>query len=162
MKIYEINEQLRELMALAVNEDGEINEEALAKAQQLEGDKSKKVLAFAKFIKEKKSEIQAMKDAEKSIAVRRKSIENLCARSEDYLMGCFDSKVSDDFIAVSKSRSERVVVVDVVGFIESQMETHFVKESYSVDKAAIKKCLRQDPDSVCGASIEEHYSLQIK
>ena len=159
MKIYEIDEKIRELMSASIDEDGVIDEDKMLEVQQLSIDKEQKILGFAKFIAEKKAEIESMKAAEKRIRDRRKSIENMCARNEEYLLSLVDGKVSDAEVSVSKRRSERLIVDEdtISGNID------FIKERIvrTIDKIGLKSAIKNGAD-IKGAHIEEHYSLQIK
>ena len=163
MKIYEIDDRVRELMRNSIDEDGVVNEDAMTEIDGLSLAKDEKILNFGKFISEKKAEILAMKDAEKKISARRKSLEKSCERSEEYLMTCLDGPVSDSCIKVSKRRSERLTINDEDAFIAEYSGGRFVieKTTRTIDKNETKKGLLTC-GALVGAEITEHYSLQIK
>ena len=163
MKIYEIDDRVRELMRNSIDEDGVVNEDAMNELEGLSLAKDEKILNFGKFIYEKRAEILAMKEAEKKIAARRKVLEKSCERSEEYLIQRLDGPVSDSCIKVSKRPSERLTIYDEKEFIAEYTGSPYViaKSIEDIDKAAAKAALKNG-DSLVGAEITKHYSLQIK
>jgi len=162
MKIYEIDEEIRELLNNAMDDDGVIDEDKMLEVQGLSIERDKKILNFAKFLKEKETEIDALKDAEKRIAGRRKSLEGFCSRNKSFLVSLIDKPLSDSEIKVSKRRSDRLIV-DEDTFWELNDESSDyvnVKKTLTINKLLLKSHLIGAEFN--GAHIEEHYSLQIK
>lgn len=162
MKIYEIDEEIRILLNDSVDDDGVIDEEKMIEVQGLSVERNKKILNFAKFLKEKEAEIDALKAAEKRIATRRKSLENFHANNSEFLVGLIDNKLSDAEITVSKRRSERLIVDEDLFWDLNDESSDYVnvKKTLTINKALLKSHLIGAEFN--GAHIEEHYSLQIK
>jgi len=159
MKIYEIDEELRKLFEGVTNAMGDVDDVIINRINDLVMEKDAKLLALAKYIKEQKAEVIAMKGAEKDIATRRKRIEKRVESASEYILEVMDNKISDSCISVSKRKSE-VVVIDedtVSGNIE------FVNEKVvrTIDKVGLKAAMKGG-EHFGGVRLEERYSLQIK
>jgi len=165
MKIYEIDEEIRMLLNDSVDNDGVIDEEKMIEAQGLFVERDKKILNFAKFLKEKEAEIDSLKDAEKRIADRRKSLEGFHSRNSEFLVGLVDKKLSDAEITVNKRRSERLIIDGGSFFTLNDLNCAddyiCTQITTSIDKNKIKAEIKAGAE-FNGAHIEEHYSLQIK
>jgi len=82
MKLYQIGDQLKELEKIE-----DIDEETLADTlESLTAEFGDKSLSVASFFLNLESDITQLKEAEKSIAVRRKAIENKSKSLRHYLL----------------------------------------------------------------------------
>ena len=156
MKLYEITEQLRELTALADEQD--INPIAIHDTLELvKMDFRDKAINVAAFFQNIEAEVEAMKAAEKRIAVRRKAKENLVASLREYLKMNMEmaeiKKIEHPEFSISLRKSAGSVVIDD----ESLIPDEFWRIKREVDKTAIKSA-----GDVPGTHIEQGFSLVIR
>lgn len=161
MKIYEIEEEIRNILEGITNSYGELDEVMVRRLEELERDKDKKLLSFAKYIKELEAEHAALKEAEDSIKERRVRVGLDIDKYKDYLLSKVDGKISDSFVSVGVRKSKRVQVLDPVGFLASRSDDRFFNTIKKINKVAIKAAI-DSGESVEGASVEEFSNLVIK
>lgn len=83
MNLYTIHTEYRQLLEELYDEEGEVNETALAKLNENEKALEAKAIAVASYIKNMEAESNAMADAEKAISLRRKRLQ----KRAEYLVG---------------------------------------------------------------------------
>ena len=111
MNLFEINQHTRAIVNNGFSADLETGELLFDESQlnDLENTKAEKFLAIAKMIKEKEAFVKAIKDQEKSMADRRKFIENEVIRLKDWALSNMTEKekFEDSQIKVSYSKPEK-------------------------------------------------------
>lgn len=162
MKIYEIDEGLRCLFEGVNNAMGYVDDVIIKRINELVFNKEQKLLSLAKYIKEMKADAAAMKEAEQDIAKRRKSIEKRIDSASSYLLENLDNKISDSYIAVSKRKSEALIIEDDDKFASYENHEFFDEDiQWVIDKNKVKAAMKQG-QVFEGVRLEERYSLQIK
>ena len=162
MNLFEINQHLRAIVNSGFSADLETGELLFDESQlnDLENTKAEKFLAIAKMIKEKEAFVKAIKDQEKSMADRRKFIENEIIRLKDWALSNMEEKekFEDAQIKVSSSKGSESVDISDMENLESK---YFIeKHTYTPDKKLIKEDLKSG--FVKGASLIRKPSLRIK
>ncbi len=139
MNLFEIDRALKETLENCFDhETGEALEGGWERLEAMEGAKSEKCLNTAKYIKGLLSEAEAIKVAEKTLAERRKRLENKAERLKGYLAQYAENENFKDGEAVISWRKSDVVQIDESAFIPSE----FIKVTKSAKKADIKKALK--------------------
>ena len=163
MNLFEINQHLKAIVNNGFSVDLETGELLFDDSQlgSLEETKANKFLAIAKMIKEKEAFAKSIKDQEKSMAERRKNIENEVSRLKEWAL--FNMNESDKFedaqIKVSYSKgSESVEVQDI-----EKLDPKFITEKYihTADKKALKDALKAG-EYIEGVTLKRTPSLRIK
>lgn len=86
MKLYEITNEYQEILDDLYDEEGNVNEMALAKLEQNEVAMEKKAVAIASYIKNMDAERTAIDEAKKAMADREKRYKKRISDLEGYLM----------------------------------------------------------------------------
>lgn len=122
-----------------------------------------KLEACGLYLKNLNAEAKAIRDEEKALADRRKTIERKAERMSNYVLDCLLDKIeghklSTPRLSLSTRKSKRVGITD-----ESAIPDDFttVKTTIAPDKAKIKKAIEAG-ERVPGACIVEDYNLQLK
>ena len=154
MKLYEIareHQQALELLASMEELDQQTIEDSMA---ALNDELESKVLSCAKFLKGQEAEVKALKEAEQSIAARRKSLENQVSNFKEYvrskMVQCELPKAKDNFISISITKPRDVCVVDDI----KALPELYTRVKVEPVKADILKALK-DGFEVSGAHIEQ-------
>ena len=156
MKMYEISAAINAIINSA-DDDGVLSDEAFAALESLEMQKSEKACSIAKVIKTIEAEADAMRDAEKRIAERRKTKENEAERLKNYLSLYADGeKYSDPEISIGWRKSEQLIVDD-----GAQVPDEYIKTVVSVDKVALKQAVKSGL-SLDGVRIAQKNNIAIK
>ena len=162
MNLFELNKEFRESIKrvefFAMENDGEINENLEAEFKCLEMAREEKVLNLAGYIKEIKAESEMIKNQEKKLEERRKSLENRAEYLTEYLIKSLNEgeKLSSPWAQISWRKSKSVEILDekIIDRKYIVMEPRILKSSIGDDlKAGIK---------VDGAILKEKLNLQIK
>lgn len=154
--LYEINKAIMECID---TETGEILDEE--KLKELSMDRNDKIENTALWIKNLKSEVEAL-EKEKTILAERQAIkEASIERLKKYLTDALEgNKFETARVALSFRKSESLNVLD-----ETKIDRKFFKEkvvtTISIDKMAIKEAIGNG-ENVEGAVIVEKQNLQIK
>ena len=160
MKLYEINEQLEELLeALDYAEDtGEVQSEI----DSLKIERDEKIENVGLYIKSLKADAIAIKTEEKALAERRKVIENKQKRLENWLQYALDgNKFKTAKLVVSYRKSVSVVIDDINALDLTHSDLVTTKTVTSANKTAIKEYLK-DNDLTGMAHLEESQNMQVK
>ena len=113
------------------------------------------------MIKEKEAFAKSIKDQEKSMAERRKNVENEVLRLKEWAL--FNMNESDKFedaqIKVSYSKGSESVEVQNI----EKLDPKFITEKYihTADKKALKDALKAG-ESIEGVTLKRTPSLRIK
>lgn len=156
MNLYDIE---YEIMNCVDPETGEIIDEQRLDALQMA--REKKIENILLWIKNLKSEADAIKTEEKSLADRRKADEKKAESLTQYVQNVLNGeKFKTPRVAVSYRRSESVVVDDVKLMMEV-CDDYLKYKDPEPDKAKIKAALK-DGVVVPGCHLEERQNMTIK
>lgn len=157
MNLFEVDAEILE--KCIDMETGEIvNEELL---NELEMEKSKKLLNIGRWIKNLESDTEQLKAQEQAFKERRAAAERKIDSLKKYLAAYLNGQKweSDDCsVAITFRKSESVNVLD-----ESIIPTEYIKTKTetTVDKAGIKKALKEGK-VIEGAELVANNNIQIK
>ena len=156
MNLYDIE---YEIMNCVDPETGEIIDEQRLDALQMA--REKKIENILLWIKNLKSEADAIKIEEKALADRRKADEKKAESLTQYVQSVLNGeKFKTPRVAVSYRRSE-AVVVDDVKFMIGVCDDYLRYKEPEPDKAKIKAALKDGVD-VPGCHLEERQNMTIK
>lgn len=159
--LYEIDGRVWDViqhgMALC-DETGEVWDDEAFEALEME--RKDKLEAVALYVKNCESDAQAIKEEERSLAERRKVLENRAQRMRDYVqrsMETFgDDRLETPRVALSFRRSSVVELDEGV-----ELPERFLRVKVEADKTAIKAAIKSG-EHVDGARIVERRTLQVK
>ena len=163
MNLFEINQHLKAIVNNGFSVDLETGELLFDDSQlgSLEETKANKFLAIAKMIKEKEAFAKSIKDQEKSMAERRKNVENEVSRLKEWALFNMDEsdKFEDAQIKVSYSKGSESVEVENI----EKLDPKFITEKYihTADKKALKDALKAG-ELIEGVTLKRTPSLRIK
>lgn len=158
MKLYEINAEIERLLESAVDpETGELTG-SVEGLDQLEMDLKTKVLDTACYIKGTEAEAEAIREEEKKLAARRKTLERRTEWLREYLTQNMTAgeKLKDNRVSLSWRSSVSVDVLD-----EEVIPENFWRIKREVDKTSIRDALKAGT-MVRGAQLIEKLNLQIR
>ena len=162
MNLFDLNKEFRESIKrvefFAMENDGEINEDLENEMNDLKLAREEKSLNLAGYIKEIEAESEAIKNQEKKLNERRKTLENRAEYLKEYLRKNISEgeKLSSPWAQISWRKSKSVEILDekLIDQKYIVMEPRILKSSIGDDlKAGIK---------VDGAILKEKLNLQIK
>lgn len=149
--LYEIEQAMMECIDL---ETGEIDVERM---EALEMERNQKIENIGCWIKNLKSDADAIKNEEKSLADRRKALENKAESLKKYLSYILaGEKFKSPRVAVSWRKSKKVDIIN-----EELIPEDYKTYTPSINKTAIKDAITSGA-VVDGAVIIENNSIQIK
>lgn len=163
MNLFEINQHLKAIVNNGFSVDLETGELLFDDSQlgSLEETKANKFLAIAKMIKEKEAFAKSIKDQEKSMAERRKNVENEVLRLKEWALFNMDEsdKFEDAQIKVSYSKGSESVEVENI----EKLDPKFITEKYihTADKKALKDAIKAG-ELIEGVTLKRTPSLRIK
>ena len=160
MKLYEIDQQLEELLSNIDEETGEllIDPEAvdalmLAREEKLEG--------IALWVKDLRAEAAMVKAEEITLHDRRTALENRADRVAAFLQNYLNGDTFKSAkVSVSYRKSQKVEL-DLPVFMEHPAEAFLRRKDPEPDKAAIKAALK-DGGIIPGAQLVDTISMTIK
>lgn len=163
MTLYEINEKLADMVDNAIDyETGEVlfTDEDI---EALQMEKDEKIENIVLYIKNLDADAKAIREEEKILAARRKTLENKTERLKKYLTNNLNGeKFSTARCSVSFRKSASLVTDE--GFIEwaKAFEDSFLKyKEPEVNKTEVTKALKAGKP-VPHARLEEGLNIQIK
>lgn len=153
MKLYEIDAGIE---ACVDTETGEIIDTEKLAALKME--REKKIENIALWIKDLKSEAEALKKEKEAFAAREMAAENKADSLKKFLAAYLDGrKYKSEKVSVSFRRSESVTVID-----ETAIPAGFrIAQPEKIDKLSLKKALKAGA-VIDGAYLEEKENIQIK
>ena len=163
MNLFEINQHLKAIVNNGFSVDLDTGELLFDDSQlgSLEETKANKFLAIAKMIKEKEAFAKSIKDQEKSMAERRRNVENEVLRLKEWALFNMDEsdKFEDAQIKVSYSKGSESVEVENI----EKLDPKFITEKYihTADKKALKDALKAG-ELIEGVTLKRTPSLRIK
>lgn len=160
MKLYEIDQQLEQLLENIDPETGEllIDPEAID-ALMLE--REAKLEGIALWIKDLRAEAAMVKAEKDALAERQAAIEKKADRVAEFLQNYLDGNTfKSPKVTVSYRKSQKVEL-DLPVFMEHPAEAFLRRKDPEPDKAAIKAALK-DGGIIPGAQLVETVSMTIK
>lgn len=159
MKLYEINQQLENLLNNIDEETGEvlIDPEAL---DALLMERDEKIEHIALAIKNMVAEAAMIKAEETTLAERRRRLEKRTEGARDYLQRCLGGEKFQTAKVAISYRSAKSVEINEVKFWEHPADA-YVRITQAPDKSAIRKAL-EEGKTVPGAEIVMKQSMNIK
>ena len=160
VRLFEINAALEALLEQVDPETGELTCD-LEALEALTIERDEKLEGLALYCKNLTAEAEAIRNEEKSLAERRKALENKAARAKDFLEEQLSGeKFSTPKVSVSYRRSEQVEVS--MSFFSTEGNERFLRyKDPEPDKTAIKAALKNG-ETVPGAEIVSYLNVQIK
>ena len=172
MKLYEINQALESILSnylyfgdsFVDAETGEVLEDDAAKVMltelnDLQMAREEKLENLACWIKSMDADVAAIKNEEKNLAQRRKSLENKRERIFTFLYQSLDGeKINSPRVKVSYRKT---AAVDVFNMSEIPDAFKRIKTIEEPDKTAIKEAIKAG-EEVPGAALVERLSMSIK
>jgi BioD-like phosphotransacetylase family protein len=161
MNLYEINKELQALIMSSVDEDGVIDEDFESDIDELALAKDEKLLNCAKYIKNEVAFISMLKEEEKALSERRKSIEKRVDSIKKYVLSNMEAgeKVKDAQAQIGTRKSEAVEIINET-LIPKDLCNH-VPESWRVDKTAVKTAIKSGKE-IEGAKVVQRLNLTVK
>lgn len=146
--------------------DSELDEQTINDTlEAAAGDIEVKATNVACFVRNLEASAEAIKQAEKQMADRRKSIENKAESIRRYLkenmQRCGISKIESPYFSLTLKKNPPSVVIDDTAAIPADYMVTPPPPPASPDKALIKKAI-QDGYEVPGAHLEQGERLEIK
>ena len=165
--IYELSEEFLTLWTLM--EDGTLDDEALADAFDVAvGDLSAKLEGYCKFIKNLESDIAGLKEEEKRLNTRRKTMENTIERAKAAMQNAMriagEKKMPAGTFTVSLQQNPPKVVLDEP-YIENIPEKYLIPQEPAINKKLILEDLKEGfviPELEGVAHLETGESLRIR
>ena len=160
MKLYEINQQIEQLIDNIDPETGEalFDEEAL---NELMLAREEKIEQVALAVKNITAEADAIATEIKKLTERKRVLENKAESIRDYLQRQLDgAKFQTAKVAISY-RNTKSVEINEAKFWESDPLPCFYRTKQEADKTAIRKAI-EDGQTVPGAEIVVKSSMQVK
>ena len=165
--IYELSEEFLTLWILM--EDGTLDDEALADAFDVAvGDLSAKLEGYCKFIKNLESDIAGLKEEEKRLNTRRKTMENTIERAKAAMQNAMriagEKKMPAGTFTVSLQQNPPKVVLDEP-YIENIPEKYLIPQEPTINKKLILEDLKEGfviPELEGVAHLETGESLRIR
>lgn len=160
MNIYEIDKQIMECVD---SETGEIID--VEKLEALQMEREAKIESVACWVKNITASAQDIREEEKSLAERRKVLENKAERLKAYLADALGgNKFETAKCSLSFRSSASVQIEDeaaLITWLEENYRDDCLKYSTTVNKTAVGNILKNGV-KVPGAHIEQRSNLQIK
>ncbi len=160
MKLFEINAALEELLNQQDPETGELTCD-LDQLDALMMERDEKLEGLALYCKNADAEAKAIREEEKALAERRRSLENKAERAKGFLAEQLaGEKFSTPKVAVSYRKSEQVEV-STAFFTDESNERFLRYKDPEADKTAIKNALKAG-ETVPGAELVSKTNMILK
>lgn len=160
MKLFEINAALEELLNQQDPDTGELTCD-LDQLDALMMERDEKLEGLALYVKNADAEAKAIREEEKALAERRRSLENKAERAKGFLAEQLaGEKFSTPKVAVSYRKSEQVEV-SMAFFTEESNERFLRFKDPEADKTAIKNALKAG-ETVPGAELVSKTNMILK
>jgi|TARA_R110000868_G_scaffold409032_2_gene693756 uncharacterized protein YeeX (DUF496 family) len=166
MKLRELTGQYLELSNMATDLESDLTPELIADTlSSIQGDFKEKALSVTHVIADMDCNIDVIDVEIQRLQSRKKVLQNSNDRIREYLksnmIASEITKITCPLFTITLAKGRDVVSIDNEDEIDNQYMT--VKTSISPDKREILKALKDDPDSVKGASLAKtEPSLRIK
>lgn len=154
MRLYDQAREVEEALSKAIDlETGEVLcEDGFLLFEYLEGELEGKVLSTAKYIKEEKLRLKALKEEKQRIDKMVKTLTNRLEWMEQYLLACWaGDKLGDEQVQIKRNIGQTVITTPEA--IPEKFKSIEVKEEIKTDKKAIKAAILSG-ENVTGAIIK--------
>lgn len=161
MNLYEIDSKIMEAFDKSVDpETGEIlDAEAFEELDKLQMMKDEKIEGILLWIKNLKSDVEALKKEKQAFESRQKAAENKAESLKKYVSGILcGEKFKTDLVSVTWRKSK---ATEYNGDIFDLPEVCITRKEPEVNKTALKKLL-ESGKNIPGARIIEKQNIQIK
>ena len=160
MNVYEIDSRIEEILANAVDENGEINPEALEQLEALQMEREQKAENCALAYKNHKANAKAIEDEIKVLTKRMKSEEKQAESAGGYLRIILNGeKMKTARVSVSYRETQAVEITDTFWFAARD---EFVRmKDPEPNKTAIMAALKSG-ETVPGARLVSKTSMIVK
>ena len=163
MTLFEINESLQQMMENSIDmETGEVlvSDEDIEKLQ-LERDE--KIENIVLYIKNQDAFAKAIREEEKILAARRKTVENRAERLRKYLTNCLGGeKFTTTKCSVSFRKSQTLETDDdFLEWAKAFGDEYLKVKEPEINKTELTKALKLG-EQIPHARLEEHLNIQIK
>lgn len=164
MQLYKISNNYLEILNNLTDENGELDEIALATIEKIEELAEDKIIAVASYIKNLEAQRDAITVARKEMAAREAALTKRTKWLTDYLRSnmqtlCLYEVTSSPYFAIKLKRCPPSV--EVTNEIAIPKEYFNIKEVITVDKVTIKKEL-QNGVEIPGVTLKYNTRLEIK
>lgn len=159
MKLYELNQQYNQLLEMADDLDPQVLKDTL---ESIKGSIEDKAENTAKLIRSWEAEVKAIKEEEKRLAERRKSLEKRVDNTKAYLFEQMEiagmEKVKRPTVSVSIANNPpSVQVIDP----EKIPSLFMIDQDPVIDKKALLTALKNGAE-IDGCAIKQGKGLRIK
>ncbi len=163
LSLYQITENYLNALDFLTDPEADFPLEAITDTLEgLDAEISDKAINVAKFFRNMEASAEAMKQAEQTMAKRRKAIEKRAAVMREYLKINMEASGLHKIECAHFCLSVRNNPASVVLTDEAEIPSEFKKQEIviKVDKTAIKKALK-DGQTVSGAALQQGTRLAI-
>lgn len=165
MNLWEIDKSIEDLLENAVNEDGEFEDDALEKLEELQLEKEKKIENVALYIKNLQHYAADLKAEKMELAKRQAAAEGKAERLVKYLQDHLNGeKVQTPKFAITYRKSQAIVIDDeesVMDWLVLSDHEDVIKVEHSIKKDELKKLIKAG-EKVSGAWLEDRVSMTVK
>jgi len=159
--LYELTQNYQNLLELL--DDELIPQEVITKALNgLEGQFDAKAENIVKLMKSMDADVKGLKDEEKRLSERRKSLENRSANLKEYLsnsmMAIGHVKIKGSIFTLAFQKNPPSAYITDLTLIDKK---YLIEQLPTVDKKMILEDLKNNV-KVCGAEIKQESSLRIR
>ena len=160
MKIYEIDAQIEEILASAVDENGEVDPDAMAQLEALQMERDSKTENLACVVKNHRATAEAIKAEIKALTQRAKDEEAQADRAAEYLRFILKGeRISTGKVFVSYRTTQSVEISDDFWFGAKDEFLRYADPE--PNKAAIKAAIKAG-EVVPGACLISKTSMIVK
>ena len=161
--LYSIDAKLRDCIEQGFHLDEETGEIWFADEdmESLQMERAAKLEGCGLYIKNQRALIESIREEEKALADRRKSLESRLQRFEGYVLNSLDEfggKVETAKVRMGTRKSTRLIIEDEKAVPSDYMR---VKTSVSYDKAAMTRAIKGGAE-IPGACLVTAEKLQVK
>jgi chromosome segregation ATPase len=162
--LYEISRDYQQALAAFADPDSDLPPEAVADTLEgIEGQLQEKAVNIAKFMQNLDAAADAIKEAERRMAVRRKAIEHRAQWLKDYLKRNMEAtgitRIDSPWFNLSVQNNPVAVEILDEAALPEAYKTEVV--TIKIDKTAIKQALKAG-DEVPGAMLTQGTRLAIR
>ena len=158
MKLYEINQEIDEILSSIDEETGEITEEQFEQLTNLQFAREEKIENTALYIKNLKAEKEIIKKEKDRLADKERATENKIKSVTNYLKDMLrGEKYKSPLNSIYYGRSASVNITD----FESIPGDYLIEQEPKVDKTAIRKAI-QAGENISGAELKENQYIVIR
>ena len=162
--LYELSDEYQVAQNRLVELD--FDEQTIADTLEgLAGDLEAKAINVGMFIRNLEASADAIKEAEKQMADRRKSLEKKADAIKTYLknnmQACGITKIESPYFALTLKKNPPAVVIDDAGQVPSNLYVYPEAPEPYPDKKAIADLLKAG-EEVTGCHLEQAERLEIK